>query len=144
MPKEPSTDPRVKRLAIETEDHPLAYADFEAVIPHGEYGAGTVLVWDRGTYRKPGAAGAKTGEDCSMQTDYDSGHLRVRLEGEKLRRGYALTRFRSERGRSQWLQVKTNDAAADARRNPTSTQPRSVISGRTLTEIARSGETPER
>ncbi|MBB3184883.1 DNA ligase D-like protein (predicted 3'-phosphoesterase) [Halomonas fontilapidosi] len=130
VPKGPSTDPRDKRLAIPTEDHPLAYADFEGVIPKGEYGAGTVLIWDRGDYRN-----LKEGDDRpSIAEQLKEGHATVWLEGEKLRGGYALIRTHLEQGEG-WLLVKMEDEAADARRNPTSTEPESVVSGRTLEEI---------
>lgn len=132
VPKGPSTDPRVKRLAIPTEDHPLAYADFEGVIPEGKYGAGTVLIWDRGHYRN-----LKEGDDRpSIAEQLKEGHATVWLEGEKLRGGYALIRTHLEQGEG-WLLVKMEDEAADARRNPTSTEPESVVSGRTLEEINR-------
>ncbi|UYG07386.1 DNA polymerase ligase N-terminal domain-containing protein [Halomonas sp. M4R1S46] len=131
VPKGPSTDPRVKRLAIPTEDHPLAYADFEGVIPAGQYGAGRVLIWDRGHYRN-----LKEGEDApSVAEQLADGHATIWLEGEKLRGGYALIHTRLEKGKD-WLLVKIDDEAADARRNPVSTEPASVVSGRTLEEIA--------
>ncbi|MBB3192362.1 DNA polymerase ligase N-terminal domain-containing protein [Halomonas cerina] len=131
VPKGPSTDPRVKRLAIPTEDHPLAYADFEGVIPAGEYGAGTVLIWDRGHYRN-----LKEGNDPpSIAEQLADGHVTVWLEGEKLRGGYALIHTRLAKGKD-WLLVKIDDEAADARRNPVSTEPASVATGRTLEEIA--------
>lgn len=132
VPKGPSTDPRVKRLAIPTEDHPLAYADFEGVIPEGEYGAGTVLIWDRGHYRN-----LQEGDDRpSVAEQLEEGHATVWLEGEKLRGGYALIRTPLGQ-REGWLLVKMDDEAADARRDPISTEPESVVSGRTLEEIAR-------
>jgi DNA ligase D-like protein (predicted 3'-phosphoesterase) len=129
VPKGLSTDPREKRLATATEDHPLEYIDFEGSISKGEYGAGTVIVWDAGTYRNV------TGEDDGVPIDeaLEHGHAHVVLEGEKLRGGWALTRFR---GKDQWLLVKTKDEAADARRNPAKTQPKSVKSGRSLREVA--------
>lgn len=135
VPKGPSTDPRDKRLAIETEDHPLEYADFEGVIPQGDYGAGTVLVWDRGTYRNL-KTDAKGNESVSMLTAYKHGHLLFWLDGQKLTGGYALTLFRTDDGRKQWLLVKMDDASADARRNPVNTEPQSVLSGHTLAQIA--------
>lgn len=139
VPKGPSTDPREKRLAVETEDHPLNYADFEGTIPRGEYGGGTVLVWDAGPYRnlKTDARGRET---KSMAQTFDDGHIAVWLEGKKLTGGYALTRFREERGKAQWLLVKMDDAAADARRNPVHTQPKSVLSGRALKDVASEGD----
>jgi DNA ligase D-like protein (predicted 3'-phosphoesterase) len=143
VPKGPSTDPREKRLAVQTEDHPLEYADFEGTIPEGEYGGGTVMVWDAGWYRnlKVDATGR---ERTSMLKAWNGGHLAVWLVGRKLRGGYALTRFRRERGKAQWLLVKIDDEAADARRNPVSSQPKSVLSARTLRQIAKEGRDDER
>jgi DNA ligase D-like protein (predicted 3'-phosphoesterase) len=153
VPKGPSTDPRERRLAIRTEDHPRAYRDFEGVIPEGEYGAGTVLVWDTGTYRnlkrtEDGGNGEDEGggEDAGSVPDVAEqvrdGHVTVWLEGEKLRGGYALHRTDpgdddegGDDGDERWLLVKMDDEAADARRTPTSTEPRSVASGRTMDEI---------
>jgi DNA ligase D-like protein (predicted 3'-phosphoesterase) len=124
----------VKRLAVRTEDHPLAYADFEGVIPEEEYGGGTVLLWDQGTYRNLRAR--KGRRSRSMERSLKEGLLEVELHGEKLTGGWALKRFR--RGRQeQWLLIKMRDDGADARRNPVSTQPRSVASGRTLAAVAR-------
>ena len=109
---------------------PLDYLDFEGVIPEDQYGGGTVLVWDTGTYRD-----LKRDDGGSMAEALDDGHLTVWLEGKKLRGGYALTRIdRGDPGR--WLLVKMDDEEADARRKPTSTEPKSVLSGRTIEEIA--------
>lgn len=132
VPKGPSTDPRDKRFATPTEDHPLDYADFEGVIPKGEYGGGTVLIWDEGTYLN---LTEKDGEVIPMDSAIDQGHVAFWLEGKKLRGGYALTRFRKGK-KEGWLLVKMDDEEADARRNPVSTQPNSVRSGRGLDEIA--------
>jgi DNA ligase D-like protein (predicted 3'-phosphoesterase) len=132
VPKGPSTDPKDKRLAVPTEDHPLEYADFEGVIPEGQYGAGTVLVWDTGPYRN---LTEKKGESIPLAQAVEHGHVKVWLEGKKLKGGYALTRFRKGKDES-WLLVKMDDAEADARRNPVSTEPQSVLSGRTLEEIS--------
>lgn len=126
VPKGPSTDPREKRLAVEVEDHPLAYADFEGVIAAG-YGAGRVIVWDAGTYRSL--------TDDPMEDALAQGHLSVWLEGEKLRGGWTLQRTR--RGaKPRWLLIKRRDEGADARRNPVSTQPESVLSGRAVEDVA--------
>ncbi|MDX5361542.1 MAG: DNA ligase [Alphaproteobacteria bacterium] len=133
VPKGPSTDPREKRLAIPTEDHPLAYADFEGVIPAGEYGAGTVLVWDKGPYEN---ITEKDGKIVPAARAIANGHFLVWLKGKKLTGGYALQRT-GEGEDARWLLVKMDDAEADARRNPVSTEPRSVLSGRTRDEIAR-------
>jgi DNA ligase D-like protein (predicted 3'-phosphoesterase) len=132
VPKGPSTDPGDKRLALLTEDHPLEYADFEGVIPEDEYGGGTVLLWDRGTYRN--LRGEKGDEGKTMTASYDEGKIEIFLEGEKLRGGYVL--IRTGKGRKeQWLLKKMKDDHADARRNPISTQPWSVVSGQTIEEI---------
>lgn len=131
VPKGPSTDPRDKRLAMPTEDHPLDYRDFEGVIPEREYGAGAVIVWDRGTYRN---LTEKEGKEVSVARAIDNGHLKIRLDGEKLRGGYALTRIGKGKD-ERWLLVKMDDEEADARRNPVSTEPESVITGRTVEEV---------
>lgn len=133
VPKGPSTDQREKRLAIPTEDHPLEYADFEGVIPEDEYGAGTVLVWDRGTYENITETDDET---VPMNKALDLGHALIRLHGEKLSGGYALQRT-GQGDDERWLLVKMDDEEADARRNPVSTEPKSVLSGRTIEEIAR-------
>lgn len=102
VPKGPSLDPRVKRLAVQVEDHPLEYADFEGVIPEGEYGAGTVLIWDRGTWiphRDPAKA-------------YEDGLLEFELQGERLRGGWLLVRMNRQRSREYWLLIKERDGEA--------------------------------
>jgi DNA ligase D-like protein (predicted 3'-phosphoesterase) len=131
VPKGPSTDPRQRRLAVMTEDHPLDYADFEGVIPAENYGAGSVIVWDLGTYEN---IAEEDGEPVSMKACLERGQVAVRLSGEKIRGGYALVR--SETGGKRWLLIKMKDEDADARRNPVSTEPRSVVSGRTVEEVA--------
>lgn len=124
VPKGPSSDPGEKRLATETEDHPLDYIDFEGVIPKGEYGAGPVIVWDTGTYRNLTGDG-----DVPIEEGLKQGHIRVYLEGQKLRGTWALTRFRDR----QWLLVKTKDDTVDAEQL---TRPESVKTGRTLEQVA--------
>lgn len=134
VPKGPSTDPREKRLALPTEDHPLDYADFEGVIPEGHYGAGSVLIWDRGSYRnlKAGQDGSEPEQSVSQQID--DGHVTLWLNGNKLKGGYAL--IRTDIGdEERWLLVKMDDDEADARRNPTSTEADSVASGRSIDDI---------
>ena len=134
VPKGPSTDPRDKRLAMPTEDHPLDYYDFEGVIPEKQYGAGPVIVWDAGTYRN---LTEDDGREVPVEDAVDAGHVKVWLEGQKLRGGYSLRRTRIGRDeREKWLMVKLKDEEADARRNPVSSQPESVKSGRTIEEVA--------
>src|SRR6266508_4255067 len=89
VPKGPSLKPKDKRLAMPTEDHPMEYADFEGVIPEGEYGAGPVIVWDRGTFRNLTEDG---GKEIPVEEAVERGHVKVWLEGEKLTGGFALTR----------------------------------------------------
>lgn len=132
VPKGPSTDPSEQRLAVPTEDHPLDYLDFEGVIPDDEYGAGTVMVWDTGPYEN--LTTDEDGEEIPVEEAVDQGHVVVKLEGKKIQGGYALTRTGSGDD-ARWLLVKMDDDEADARRNPTSTEPDSVLSGRSLDEI---------
>ena len=134
VPKGPSTDPGEKRLALPTEDHPLAYADFEGVIPEDEYGAGTVLIWDRGSYRNLKKEQDQE-ESTSVTQQIEDGHVTIWLEGEKLNGGYALIETDSGED-ARWLLIKMDDEKADARRNPTSTEPASMKTGRTLEEIS--------
>jgi DNA ligase D-like protein (predicted 3'-phosphoesterase) len=133
VPKGPSTDPSEKRLALPTEDHPLDYAEFEGVIPKDQYGGGTVIVWDRGTWEN---VTEKDGSVRPVAEAIEDGHLLVWLEGEKLSGGYALQRT-GKGDDARWLLVKMDDDKADARRNPVSTEPKSVKSGRTIEEVAR-------
>ena len=138
VPKGPSLKPKDKRLAMRTEDHPIAYAAFEGVIPEGEYGAGPVIVWDEGTYRN---LTDEDGTEVPVEEAVDQGHVKVWLEGHKLQGGFALTRTPIGRDRREkWLLVKLRDEAADARRNPVSTQPESVVSGRTLEDLRAQAE----
>ena len=130
VPKGPSTDPRDKRLAAPTEDHPLDYADFEGVIPEGEYGAGAVILWDKGQYINVRAEKSDDGAD--LEQSYQQGKIEIRLEGEKLKGEYALIKMKKT---GQWILIKTRDEEADARKNPVSTQPKSVKSGQTLKEL---------
>src|SRR5712671_493613 len=107
IPKGPSLDPADKRLAMHVEDHPIEYGGFEGVIPKGEYGGGTVMVWDRGTWTPKGDPAA----------DYAKGELKFTLDGEKLKGGFVLVRTRGSRyggksGDKAWLLIKEKDAYA--------------------------------
>jgi len=132
VPKGPSTDPSEKRLAMPTEDHPYDYKDFEGVIPEGEYGAGTVIVWDTGPYEN---VTEQDGEPVAMTDAIDRGHVHIVLHGEKLQGGYALRRIGKGKD-ERWLLIKTRDEGADARRKPVNTEPESVKTGRTLDQVA--------
>ncbi|HSN90349.1 MAG TPA: DNA ligase D [Anaeromyxobacteraceae bacterium] len=126
VPRGPSADPADKRLAVPTEDHPLEYADFEGVIPPGNYGAGAVVVWDRGTWVPEGDA----------ERGLARGDLKFQLRGHKLRGGFALVRTRrGSPGKEEWLLVKHRDDFADPRGEAAYGQ-ESVLSGRTVEEVA--------
>ncbi len=132
VPKGPSLDPADKRLAMHVEDHPVEYATFEGIIPKGEYGGGTVLLWDRGTWRPEG----------DPHKEYRAGNLKFSLEGDKLRGSWALVRIKGGRdarddGRS-WLLIKHGDAEARPAKafSVVDARPESVATGRTLDEIA--------
>ena len=127
VPKGPSTNPKDKRLAIYTEDHPLEYAGFEGVIPEGQYGAGKVIVWDTGQYRN---MTEKDGQAVEMDRALENGHIAFWLEGRKLKGGYAITK--TTRG---WILVKMNDELADPSKDILIAEPRSVLSGRTIEEV---------
>jgi bifunctional non-homologous end joining protein LigD len=125
IPKGPSYDPSVKRLAVQTEDHPLEYGQFEGRIPDGEYGAGDSLIWDRGSYETipPGQGEAQR----------QKGHLHIQLNGDKLRGRWHLVRTRGAAGKPQWLFFKAKDEAADASFDVVASRPESVVSGRRVT-----------
>lgn len=133
VPKGLSTDPRDKRLAIRTADHDMAYADFEGVIPPSEYGSGTVIVWDAGSYENKTAEDGKTVE---IGDALHNGHALIHLHGSKLSGGYVLQRIRKDGDREHWRIIKEDDDYADARRRPVSTEPQSVKSGRTIDQVA--------
>ena len=130
VPKGPSYDPRVKRLAMEVEDHPIDYNSFEGTIPEGEYGAGTVMLWDRGTY-----AAEDGGGEASMREGYEAGDLKIRLKGKRLMGGWVLVRMRRP-GRPQWLLIKHRDEYSTPRLDVTKKVLTSVATGRTMDEIA--------
>jgi bifunctional non-homologous end joining protein LigD len=127
VPKGPTLDPSVKRLAVHVEDHPLDYGSFEGNIPAGQYGAGSVMLWDRGTYEV-------LGKDAALD-QYRRGDFKFRLDGEKLRGDFALVRTKG-RGENQWLLLKKRDVEASPGWDPED-HARSVLSGRSQEEIAK-------
>jgi bifunctional non-homologous end joining protein LigD len=136
VPKGPSTDPSVKRLAIQVEDHPIEYNAFEGTIPKGEYGGGTVMVWDQGTYAP--AAESDDPEE-TLREGYAKGDFKFVLRGKRLRGSWVLVRTRGQGGkggRGQWLLIKHRDEEADADRDPVAEHLTSAKSGRTMEEIA--------
>jgi bifunctional non-homologous end joining protein LigD len=125
VPKGPSLDPSEKRLAMAVEDHPLEYATFEGIIPAGEYGGGTVMVWDRGTY---------VPKEADVGKAWRAGRIEFTLRGRKLKGDWILVRTRGRDSRT-WLLIKRRDQAASAA-DVLSEEPRSVLSKRLLAEIA--------
>ncbi len=130
VPKGPSLDPAVKRLAMQTEDHPIEYANFEGVIPPGQYGAGTVMVWDEGTWEP---------ESADVDSSLQRGEIKFTLQGKKLQGSWVLVRtrgFGKNPTRSAWLLIKHRDQHASTK-DVTQEEPRSVKSRRLLADIAR-------
>ncbi|WP_307618875.1 DNA polymerase ligase N-terminal domain-containing protein [Streptomyces sp. V3I7] len=134
VPKGPSGDPGDKRLAVPTEDHPLEYEDFEGVIPKGEYGGGTVIVWDHGTYEP--LSHDRKGRPVDFEESLEHGHATFRLHGSKLRGEYALTRFRGRDGEDAWLLVRKGPGRSGGHGTPDPRRARSVRTGRTLSQVA--------
>ena len=132
VPKGPSLDPSVKALAVHVEDHPLDYADFEGIIPEGEYGGGTVMVWDRGTWEPEG--------DDDPAAAYNKGKLKFTLHGAKLKGSWALVRMSGRAGEDgkNWLLIKHDDKYAKLSKdfNLVEKKPKSVASKRTMEQIA--------
>ena len=134
VPKGPSLDPAVRRLAIQVADHPVSYNAFEGTIPAGQYGGGTVMLWDRGTY----TATDGSGED-GLRRAYVEGRLDVALAGERLRGAWTLLRIAGRRttgGARQWLLMKRQDEHAVPGSDVVASHPASVATGRTMDAIA--------
>jgi bifunctional non-homologous end joining protein LigD len=131
VPRGPSPDPAVKRLAMETEPHPMDYNQLEGVIPEGEYGGGTVMIWDKGVWAPATPNGL--GDEGEADRQLKKGDLKFVLLGEKLAGSWVLVRTRGSR---QWLLIKHRDQYA-SEEDLTITRPLSVVSGRTMADIAR-------
>ncbi|MGH6944991.1 MAG: DNA polymerase ligase N-terminal domain-containing protein, partial [Geminicoccaceae bacterium] len=135
VPQGPSLDPKVRRLAVRVEDHPLEYVEFEATIPKGQYGGGAMIVWDRGTWVAMGDA----------EEGYQKGTLKFRLMGEKLGGGWSLVRLKPKEGErgDNWLLIKERDpfARPEAEGSVLEARPESVLSGRRVEELAAPGPT---
>jgi bifunctional non-homologous end joining protein LigD len=133
VPKGPSLNPNDKRLAMMVEDHPFDYRDFEGNIPEGNYGAGSVIVWDQGDYHAAGAESRDESEQ-QMREGLEAGRLHFVLNGEKLHGEFALVKTHAGKQKNAWLLIKKRDDDADE--GDVTTQDRSVISGRNLEEVA--------
>jgi len=139
VPKGPSLDPSVKRLAMQVEDHPIDYNTFEGTIPKGEYGGGSVMLWDRGTYTADAATTPGEEEDA-IRGGLARGDLKITFHGARLHGSFALVRMKFSRDRSssskpQWLLIKHRDKFASAE-DVVAENMTSVESGRTMDEIA--------
>jgi bifunctional non-homologous end joining protein LigD len=132
VPKGPSYDPKTRRLAMQVEDHPIEYNAFEGTIPEGEYGAGTVMLWDRGTYEPEEGGGVD-----AIREGLERGNLKIVIHGKRLQGGWVLVRTRADaRGRTQWLLIKHRDETAKDDFDVVDEEITSVASGRTMDEIA--------
>jgi bifunctional non-homologous end joining protein LigD len=134
VPKGPSLDPSVKRLAMEVEDHPMEYNTFEGTIPKGQYGGGTVMLWDRGHYT---ADKAEAGDDeAVMRAAYDKGKIDFTFHGKRVRGSFALVRTAQRGAKPQWLLIKHRDEFAEPGSDVVAENMTSVTTGRSMEEIA--------
>lgn len=137
VPKGPSTDPKVKRLAMMVEDHPYDYKDFEGLIPKGEYGGGTVIVWDEGTYAPIEEIKGKKAQDKYLRKQLQEGSLKIKLLGKKLKGEFALVKTHGM-GENGWLLIKHKDkyaATADITKKD-----KSVLSGKTIAAMEKTSD----
>jgi len=135
VPKGPSLDPAVKRLAMQVEDHPIDYNKFEGTIPKGEYGGGTVMIWDRGTYTYGGEDPGDPEE--ALRRGYAKGDVKFVLRGKRLTGSWVLVRTRrGDPKRAQWLLIKHRDESAEPGSEVVEEYLTSAATGRTMDEIA--------
>src|SRR5688572_16659747 len=134
VPKGPSLNPADKRYAVETEDHPLEYIDFEAVIPKCQYGCGPMIVWDTGEWVPM----------CDVEEGIKKGDFKFRLYGQKVTGGWVLVRMKPKPGdkKNNWLFIKEKDAAVDTETDIVTARPESVKSGLTIEELEAAAATP--
>jgi bifunctional non-homologous end joining protein LigD len=138
VPKGPSLNPDDKRLAMMVEDHPYDYRDFEGIIPEGNYGAGTVIIWDKGTYETLEPLPSKKQEEKLLLAQLKSGSLKVRLFGKKLKGEFALVHIKnnnSGKGDNAWLLIKHRDEFASA--GDITRKDKSVVSGKSIAQLGK-------
>ncbi len=140
VPKGPSLDPAVKRLAMEVEDHPIEYNKFEGTIPEGEYGGGTVMIWDQGSYKYGGDDPDPIG---GLRRGYEKGDFKFILQGKRLKGSWVLVRTRRGESKPQWLLIKHRDEYAEPGAEVTAAYETSASTGRSMEEIAE-GRKPKR
>ena len=134
VPKGPSTDPAVKRLAMMVEDHPYDYKNFEGIIPEGNYGAGTVIIWDKGTYEPIEPVKGKKAQEKHLLKQLKEGSVKIILHGEKLRGEWALVH--TKQSENSWLLIKHKDKFASSAE--VTNKSKSVVSGKTLLQLEKS------
>jgi len=134
VPKGPSTDPAVKRLAMMVEDHPYDYKNFEGIIPEGNYGAGTVIIWDKGTYEPIEPVKGKKAQEKHLLKQLKEGSVKIILHGEKLRGEWALVH--TKQSENSWLLIKHKDKFASSAE--VTNKSKSVVSGITLLQLEKS------
>src|SRR5688572_9048623 len=134
VPKGPSLNPADKRLAMLVEDHPFDYKNFEGIIPEGNYGAGTVIIWDEGTYEPVEDVGEKSAQEKHLLKAFTTGSVKIRMHGKKLKGEFALVRTRG-RGDNSWLLIKHRDKYATEK--DIRDKDKSVVSGKTIEGMAR-------
>lgn len=137
VPKGPSLDPKVKRLAMMVEDHPFDYRNFEGIIPKGEYGGGTVIVWDEGTYEPIEDIKGKKAQEKHLLQQLKSGSVKIRLHGEKLEGEFALVKTHGM-GENGWLLIKHNDEFASTK--DITKKDKSVLSGKTIESMEKNSD----
>jgi len=137
VPKGPSTDPKTKRLAMMVEDHPYDYKDFEGIIPQGEYGGGTVIVWDEGTYEPIEAIKGKKAQEKHLLKQLNEGSLKIKLNGEKLHGEFALVKTHGM-GENGWLLIKHKDDYASTK--DITKEDKSVLSGKTIEKMEKTSD----
>src|SRR6201996_8771019 len=137
IPKGPSTDPKVQRLAMMVEDHPFDYRNFEGIIPKGEYGGGTVIVWDEGTYEPIEEIKGKKAQEKHLLQQLKAGSLKIKLHGEKLEGEYALVKTNGM-GENGWLLIKHNDKFAS--KTDITKKDKSILSGKTIEKMEKTSE----
>ena len=137
IPKGPSTDPKTKRLAMMVEDHPFDYRTFEGIIPQGQYGGGTVIVWDHGTYEPIESVKGKKAKEKNLLQQLKSGSLKIKLHGEKLEGEFALVKTHGM-GENAWLLIKHNDEFASTK--DITKADKSVISGKTIAGVEKNSD----
>ena len=138
VPKGPSLNPIDKRLAMMVEDHPYDYRNFEGIIPPGNYGAGTVIVWDEGTY-EPLEPGSKKENEKSLLKQLKTGSLKINMHGSKLKGEFALVKLKNDEKGNSWLLIKHKDKYA--KETDITKKDKSVVSKKTIEQIAKTSKT---